>query len=280
MLRGVYVSPDALKLILSGRKTQIRQPAPGGCPYHAGHSYALQSGAVRHSERITVTQPPRLEKLGDASLRDIKREGYRTIAEWRSAWEALHGSYDPHAQVWVISFVRGDHSEAADTPRLLRASAPQAPVCKARVKTADGKTRACNRAFPDGATVCKCGAARPRATAEDSGYTTSTYRAMRDEGEAVPPSVQASYSRQAYERDSKRRAQQRREVLTQIEQIIPYASGRERKRLRAAASQIRAIDKSSPTLAMLPPRSADAPGAANAGEPQGPLAVPCAGEVA
>jgi hypothetical protein len=72
-------------------------------------------------------------------------------------------------------------------------------------------------------------------------YTGDPSRALKGAGEAVPASVQEKYAMETAERDANAREEKRQRALDAIRGIAPYASGRERKRLRAAENQIRAL---------------------------------------
>lgn len=72
-------------------------------------------------------------------------------------------------------------------------------------------------------------------------YTEDASRALKGAGEAVPASVQEKYVTETAERDTSAREEKRQRALQAIQDIAPYASGRERKRLRAAENQIRAL---------------------------------------
>ncbi len=101
------------KLILAGRKTQTRRRSSR---YVVGKSYALQTGRGKPAtSRITITDV-RQEPLGAITLRDARREGFRTTADFKAYWAELHGSFNPDETVHVVSFVLGD---LTDTPRLL-----------------------------------------------------------------------------------------------------------------------------------------------------------------
>src|ERR1700680_4225432 len=168
--------PELARLIAQGKKTQTRRHVKAGeskCRYVEGRAYVVQTGRGKPGHgQITITGVRR-ERVDAITLQDARREGVRD------------------ALVWVISFERGD---TRDVPRLLRASAPQAPVCKAQIRYADGKLRACNRAFQDDQDVCRCGARRPPESDEDHGYTTRRVNALRAEGEPVSESVLVKYT--------------------------------------------------------------------------------------
>lgn len=117
--------PELCKKILAGTKTQTRRPikADADCRYQPGKSYALQPGRAKQAiGRITI-DAVRIERLGDLSIKDAKREGFITIADFFAYWHDLYGHVDRDQHVWVISFRLGDWT---DTPRLL-AARPGAP---------------------------------------------------------------------------------------------------------------------------------------------------------
>lgn len=243
-------APEMVKLILADRKTQTRRivkPDEKACRYRIGHAYAIQPGRARPGiERLTITEV-RQEKLGDISLPDAKREGFRTRSDFFDYWQRLHGVLHLERQVWVISFVKGDRR---DVPRMLRGSSPAAPICNATIGYDErGRPQRCGRAFADvdyltGApiTVCVCGARRPPESEDDHGYTSRRSSAMRGEGEAIPVKLQERYAEKAAETSAAKREEMRQRALRAINDILPHASDeRERKRLRAARNQIAAL---------------------------------------
>lgn len=114
--------PELVKQILAGRKTMTRRPVKDGetsCRYRPGRVYAVQQGRGKAATtRITILGEPRQERLGDISLDDARREGFRTREEFREYWAGLYGSHDPERLVWVLSFAKGD---CTDRPHLLAA---------------------------------------------------------------------------------------------------------------------------------------------------------------
>lgn len=193
--------PELAKLVMQGRKSMTRRPVKPGekhCRYQAGKSYALQPGRGKQAAgRLTILEVRR-EALGAISLADARREGFRTTQDFKDYWAAMYGRFDALAEVWVISFVKG---EQTDEPRFL--------------------------------------AARPGAPSGD--YTTNRARAMRNEGEAVSVKDQERFAKEGEERDKARREDQKNAALKAIDGIIPYAHGKEHKRLREAAHRIRSI---------------------------------------
>lgn len=111
-------SVDMVRLIHEGRKTQTRRPAHGECRYKPGRVYAVQPGRGKPATAHITIRDVRLERLGDITLRDAKREGFRTRDLFRDKWIELHGTYDPDLLVHVITFDCGD---TTDRPRLLAA---------------------------------------------------------------------------------------------------------------------------------------------------------------
>lgn len=222
-------------------------PGEQSCRYKERHLYSVKRARTGKTVlQITVLEV-RPEPLGRLTLEDARREGFRTTAAFFDYWHRLYGptvsagvrdmekrlaDLDPESEtaraytvsieesrrrrgerlplpaipcaVWVISFARGD---LRDSPRLLRASAPEAPVCKAPLRDPAGKVvykpggrkRAvlCNRAFDDDQMVCACGAFRPDKTGEDHGYTSRTRQAMSDEPEAISLAEQEKLAKAA-----------------------------------------------------------------------------------
>jgi hypothetical protein len=115
----VIFRPEMARLISQGAKSQTRRIADKDmCRYEAGKSYAVQPGRGKTAVcRLTVVAVRR-ERLGDISLPDARREGFRTTGEFFDYWRELHGRVELERDVWVISFVKG---ERVDVPRLLAA---------------------------------------------------------------------------------------------------------------------------------------------------------------
>jgi hypothetical protein len=241
----VIVSGDALDL----RGNTFRLPVRYGrfgerkrCPARKGGVLRLETPVPydAHLERA-VEQPSRARAVL-----------FLVDACWSKRWKlaVTVTEVGRDGDEWLVSFVRGEHPDVVAAPRLLRASAPNPPVCQGTLRLKNGKTVACKTAFPDTdyltgrpVEVCpRCGTRRPPVTVQDSGYTSRKSSAMRGEAEAVPEDVQQRYGEIAAERDATARARQRERALAAINEIAQHASGRDRKRLRAAANQIRALD--------------------------------------
>lgn len=210
--------PELVELIKSGRKTQTRRPVKRGereCRYKPNHAYKVQPGRGQRGEDvITVVEPPRRERLGALSLKGARREGFRNVQEFERYWKDLHGAYDPDEEVWVISFVRGDH---VDQDRFLARNAPS-QFCTATLP--NGKR--CGRGFVDDPpdkpqTHCKCGARRPPQSLNEIGYTMVAHQGLPGEPPAIPASLQEEYVKRSAE---KPRVTQREVWLEQRERIL------------------------------------------------------------
>jgi hypothetical protein len=197
----VIFRPELVGLIKEGRKTQTRRLTKAGemeCRYKPNHAYKVQPGrGQRGEDTITVVEPPRRERLGDLSLKDARREGFRNVKEFERYWKELHGAYDPDEEVWVISFIRGDH---VDQDRFLARSTPK-QFCTAKLPS--GKP--CGRGFVDDPpdrpqAHCKCGARRPPQTLNEIGYTLIAHQGLPAEPAAIPASLQEEYVKQSHDR--------------------------------------------------------------------------------
>ncbi|MFZ1927372.1 MAG: hypothetical protein WAU42_14690 [Solirubrobacteraceae bacterium] len=154
-------SPQVVKLILQGRVTQIRRPAPGHGRRHAFHAGRAHSVHRAHGEKAAtriLIREVRTERLGDVTLDDARREGCRTTTELLGRWEAKYGTLDLATDVLVISFIKGEREKE----RYLRATPPRFdPTAEDRPETDDdrGYTTNPSRGIPgrsvDDATLAK-----------------------------------------------------------------------------------------------------------------------------
>jgi hypothetical protein len=235
------------KLVLAGKKTQTRRLS---CRYVAGRKYAIQPGRGRKAiGELTVVRVDEDMRLGDLTLRDARREGFRTTDEFRAYWTQLHGRFDPETRVYVVTFLEGDHR---DDPRFLRGSAPQAPICHGTLALGDGRRVPCKTAFPDEdymtgkpVEVCpRCGTRRPEGSVEDHGYTPRKAAAMKGEGEAVPADVQKRITQRAADNRTNGYVVQRERLLDAIAGLRPFANSEKTiKHLRGVERQVRALDR-------------------------------------
>src|ERR1700752_548908 len=98
--------PELAKLILQRKKTQTRRlitDRTRSRPYLIDKSYAVCPGRGKFAVcRVTLTDI-RKARLGDLSLKDAKREGFVTTADFFDYWERLHGRVYRDLVVWVLS---------------------------------------------------------------------------------------------------------------------------------------------------------------------------------
>jgi hypothetical protein len=191
----MLLSTEEVKRIRSGRQIELCWPKMRG---KVGKAYQVKT---------TRDHPPALEltlltaretTLGQITFKDAKRLGARTTAEFRERFKP----WNPERTVHLVQFALGN---TTDEPRLLRAAAPQAPVCNATLTFIDfeddGTEREwkvkCGRAFADNQSVCKCGKPRPSEREDDHGYTTSASQALRGTAEEVSGTYQAYLTAQA-----------------------------------------------------------------------------------
>lgn len=231
---GVFVSAEEARRIVQGKQHQLRRPL-GKQKLSEGKSYALKVGKAPSKLKITVLELSE-QNQSDFSIRDAKREGYRTTKEAREHWPQKLKDAQRHQ---LVSFSLGDNS---DQIRLLRSGAPAMVLCKASIKWIDFSTdpplewtQPCHRAFADNQEVCKCGTRRPAETEEDRGYTTRTQAALKNAGEEVSESWQKRYAKQAEEQYIGIVADRSKRLQAAIAEIKLHANGENvNKRLREA----------------------------------------------
>jgi hypothetical protein len=88
------------------RKTQTRRLIQGDqpCKYRVGRTYAIQAGRGKPAiARIRILDV-RTERLGEITLEDARREGFKATFQFFQYWEQLHGSVNKEQLVWVIGF--------------------------------------------------------------------------------------------------------------------------------------------------------------------------------
>jgi hypothetical protein len=91
-----------IKLILDGLKTQTRRTHIH--EWRLGHVYGVRetwfSKPVTHIIIIRKFK----QRLGDISLEEVKKEGYRNLDEFKAAWININGSWNPKRVVIVYEF--------------------------------------------------------------------------------------------------------------------------------------------------------------------------------
>jgi hypothetical protein len=106
----MIADPEIVTLILQGRVTQLRRPAPLRRKRHSfrvGRVHAIHRAHGEKAATSIIIREVRRQRLGAATIEDARREGYRTTAELFEQWEAKHGRLDVDAEVLVISFEKG-----------------------------------------------------------------------------------------------------------------------------------------------------------------------------
>jgi hypothetical protein len=192
---------DQAKKLLRGEKTltirsrwkrQLQVGDVAVLPYKPDHAYSIRvAGAEKPKATKLTVVTVRPGSLDTIALVDAHAAGFRTTDELRAWWaEHRHVTTD----VWLIAVVLGDRTYK---PRLLRAGAPSASVCTKMIRVVVGgkaQNMQCGRGFLEGAETCSRGHRRPAPSPEDSGYTSSTKRALAGVGEEVPADAQDAYS--------------------------------------------------------------------------------------
>lgn len=235
--------------IKTGKQTLARFPVQSAkCRYKKGRRYVIEIRGHKKPEKpsyITVTEEPTQALLGDLTLREAKRMGFRTRVEAEAIWEVRYGSYDSKTPVWMVSFELGD---TRDKPRLLRAKGPTPPICTATITWMEGdkewKTQ-CGRAFADNQTVCKCGKPRPPEREEDHGYTNSSTQALRGTAEEVSEAIHERYAANGRENHRFALVDQKKRLDAALAEIRKHpASPQTNRELRAAQKRINKIPRS------------------------------------
>jgi hypothetical protein len=100
----ISFKPEHVRPILEGRKTQTRRLGKKRWNVGAVHQCRtrLFDGEPFASVRITSV---RRERLGEISDDDVEREGYKTLADFRGAWETIYRRpFENDLEVWVVDF--------------------------------------------------------------------------------------------------------------------------------------------------------------------------------
>lgn len=125
----MIVPSSEINLIQRGRRKQMMLPLERGehnellpCAIAAQTCIALQPRPFVKSTKITVLEIE-VATLGDLTQDHAAKQGYHTVQGVTEAWARQHGSAEDSQPVWIISFVRGDHSKfyAAHAERYLSA---------------------------------------------------------------------------------------------------------------------------------------------------------------
>jgi len=93
-----------ISLILDGRKTQTRRIHSH--EWRVGRCYAIRDRWFDKPKGHIIITRKFKQRLGDISLKDVKKEGFSNIWEFVKAWEELYGvgSWDPEQIVTAYEF--------------------------------------------------------------------------------------------------------------------------------------------------------------------------------
>jgi len=103
-----------LQLVLEGRKTQTRRTHRH--MWKVGRAYAIRDRwFTKPQGHILVTHRFK-QRLGDISLEDVEKEGYKSIEEYKKAWIEIYGAWNPETVVTIYEFKLQQGSQC--TPKL------------------------------------------------------------------------------------------------------------------------------------------------------------------
>jgi hypothetical protein len=95
-----------IEMILTGSKTQTRRLPGKSANYSVGRVYAIKDRWFSKAQGYILITRKFKQKLGEISPEDIRKEGYKSLEEFRRAWEEIHGpeSWQPNLTVTVYEF--------------------------------------------------------------------------------------------------------------------------------------------------------------------------------
>lgn len=91
-----------LSLILTGKKTQTRRL--NGRKLQEGHIYAVMDDWTEGPKAYVRIIRKFQQRLGDITPEEIRKEGFNTLEEFKTAWIRCYGSWNPETQVTVYEF--------------------------------------------------------------------------------------------------------------------------------------------------------------------------------
>lgn len=158
----------------------------------------------------------RLERLGDITKDDVRREGFTFPTQFEQRWRELHKRHDPDQQVWVISFELGDQRHKFDRDVFMKATP--------------------GRAGTD--------------VDEHQDYTTRPQLAMERDAPVVPAAFQKRISAAAVVRDSdrlsdplRRKRDQVAKALDEMYDLLPGKDGTIRDSVRRLQRELKVLDR-------------------------------------
>lgn len=92
--------------ILAGEKTQTRRSAKlQATRYKVGRKCGIRWSRKEGVKHFILITGKRLERLGDITPEDARKEGGYTLEEFRREWEKINRRpWDPRKLVWVYDF--------------------------------------------------------------------------------------------------------------------------------------------------------------------------------
>ncbi|MEM2105002.1 MAG: ASCH domain-containing protein [Candidatus Bathyarchaeia archaeon] len=91
-----------LSLILQGRKTQTRRIHK--YELTVGRTYGIRSTWFEKPKaHIRITRKFR-QRLGDITETEIRKEGFDSLENFKQAWKAIHGDWNPEQTVIAYEF--------------------------------------------------------------------------------------------------------------------------------------------------------------------------------
>jgi hypothetical protein len=91
-----------LAAIREGRKTQTRRVHK--YTWRLGGVYAVRTSYFGKPEGYIRIVRKFRQRLGDISAEDVQKEGFSSLEEFKQAWIAIHGVWDPDLVVTVYEF--------------------------------------------------------------------------------------------------------------------------------------------------------------------------------
>jgi hypothetical protein len=91
-----------LQKILAGEKTQTRRLHRKG--WKVGRVYGLRSRRFEKAQHHIIITRRFKQRLGDISIKDVQKEGFRTLEQFQAAWVRIHGGWNPDKIVTAYEF--------------------------------------------------------------------------------------------------------------------------------------------------------------------------------
>ena len=92
-----------LKKVLRGEKTQTRRRI-GRSTLKIGSKYSIRNGWFKKAEHHILITRRFQQQLGDISLEDVHKEGFKTLNEFKVVWTKINGDWNPNEVVTVYEF--------------------------------------------------------------------------------------------------------------------------------------------------------------------------------